>query len=220
MDPPLVRLVADLPATVPFVGPEALERRTGRPFQLRLGANESLFGPSPQAAEAMRAAVEQVALYGDPENAELRSELARAHGVAVENVTVASGIDDLLGLAVRAFVEPGVAAVTSLGAYPTFNYHVDGYGGHLERVPYRQDPSAVQACTASALTESKPYGRCLSCTFLCAGINSTGTVELFACSANCPNIFFLAYSLGVTSSVPIMRQIIPQAVLYSADEAA
>ena len=86
MDPPLVRLVADLPATVPFVGPEALERRTGRPFQLRLGANESLFGPSPQAAEAMRAAVEQVALYGDPENAALRSELARAHSVAVENV--------------------------------------------------------------------------------------------------------------------------------------
>ena len=150
MDPPLVRLVADLPATVPFVGPEALERRTGRPFQLRLGANESLFGPSPQAAEAMRAAVEQVALYGDPENAELRSELARAHGVAVENVTVASGIDDLLGLAVRAFVEPGVAAVTSLGAYPTFNYHVDGYGGHLERVPYRQDRNDLEALAATA----------------------------------------------------------------------
>ena len=150
MNPPLVRLVADLPATVPFVGPEALERRSGRPFQLRLGANESLFGPSPQAAEAMRAAVEQVALYGDPENAELRSELARAHGVAVENVTVASGIDDLLGLAVRAFVEPGVAAVTSLGAYPTFNYHVDGYGGHLERVPYRQDRNDLEALAAAA----------------------------------------------------------------------
>src|SRR5947208_871200 len=38
MDPPFTRLVADLPATVPFVGPEALERRTGRPFRLRLGA--------------------------------------------------------------------------------------------------------------------------------------------------------------------------------------
>src|SRR5919197_5830280 len=149
IDPPLVRLVADLPAMVPFVGPEALERRSGRLFQLRLGANESLFGPSPQAAEAMRAAVEQVALYADPENAELRSELARAHGVVVENVTVASGIDDLLGLAVRAFVEPGVAAVTSLGAYPTFNYHVDGFGGRPGRVPYLQDRNDLEALAAA-----------------------------------------------------------------------
>jgi histidinol-phosphate aminotransferase len=150
MDPPFTRLVADLPATVPFVGPEALERRSGRAFQLRLGANESLFGPSPRAVEAMRAAVEQVALYGDPENAELRSELARAHGVAAEHVTVASGIDDLLGLAVRAFLESGVTAVTSLGAYPTFNYHVDGYGGRLERVPYRQDRNDLEALAAAA----------------------------------------------------------------------
>src|SRR2546421_509218 len=150
MDPPFTRLIAALPATVPFVGPEALERRTGRPFQLRLGANESLFGPSPHAVAAMRAAVEHVALYGDPDNAELRSELARAHGVAVENVMVACGIDDLLGLAVRAFVEPGVAAVTSLGAYPTFNYHVDGFGGHLERVPYRQDRNDLEALAAAA----------------------------------------------------------------------
>ena len=42
-----------LPATIPFVGPEALERRFGRPFQARLGANESTFGPSPRAVEAM-----------------------------------------------------------------------------------------------------------------------------------------------------------------------
>jgi histidinol-phosphate aminotransferase len=69
--------------------------------------------------------------------------------VALENVTVASGIDDLLGLAVRAFVEPGVAAVTSLGAYPTFNYHVDGYGGHL----------SVGHCTAARMVcQSKTQG--------------------------------------------------------------
>src|SRR2546423_15091135 len=112
MDPPFTRLVADLPATVPFVGPEALERRTGRPFQLRLGANESLFGPSPHAAEAMRAAVEHVALYGDPENAALRSELARAHGGALVSGMGGSGMDDRLGLAARAFLVSGVAPVT------------------------------------------------------------------------------------------------------------
>jgi histidinol-phosphate aminotransferase len=40
---------------------------------------------------------------------------------------------------VRAVADPGDAIVTSAGAYPTFNYHVTGYGGRLEFVPYRAD---------------------------------------------------------------------------------
>ena len=47
-----------LPATVPFTGPETLERRGHLTFRARLGANESAFGPSPLALSAMRAAVE------------------------------------------------------------------------------------------------------------------------------------------------------------------
>ena len=54
--PPFAPLVAGLPATVPFVGPETLERQAGRPFAARLGANENGFGPSPRAVAAMQAA--------------------------------------------------------------------------------------------------------------------------------------------------------------------
>jgi histidinol-phosphate aminotransferase len=148
--PPLTSLVHGLPATVPFVAPDALERQIGRPLRLRLGANESLFGTSPRAVEAMRAAIERVAYYGDPESADLRSELARIHGVTPRNIVVCSGIDDLLGLAVRAFVEPGTVTVTSFGAYPTFNYHVFGFGGQLQRVPYRKDSNDLQALAETA----------------------------------------------------------------------
>ena len=147
---PVTHLVAGLPATVPFVGPEAIERKSGRPFTLRLGANESAFGPSPQAIEAMRAAAGEVAWYGDPENYDLRVAVAEHHGMALENVLVGSGIDDLLGLVVRAYLEPGETAVTSLGAYPTFNYHVVGYGGTLERVSYRHDANDLPALADAA----------------------------------------------------------------------
>ena len=51
----LTPLAQSLPATVPFVGPEAQERATGRLFDARLGANESVFGPSPKARAAMAA---------------------------------------------------------------------------------------------------------------------------------------------------------------------
>jgi histidinol-phosphate aminotransferase len=146
----VTRLVAGLPATVPFVAPEALERASGRPFTLRLGANESTFGPSPRAREAMRAAIDQVQFYGDPESHELRAALAAHHSVAMDTIGVGSGIDDLLGLVVRAFLEAGETAVTSLGAYPTFNYHVAGYGANLERVPYREDRNDLAALAAAA----------------------------------------------------------------------
>jgi len=148
--PPYTRLVRDLPVTVPFIGPEALERRRGHPFTLRLGANESNFGPSPRAKEAMRDAVARVSWYGDPESYDLRSSLASRHGVGVENVVIGAGIDDLLGLVVRTFLERGDVAVTSLGAYPTFNYHVAGYGGALERVPYHDDRNDLEALAAAA----------------------------------------------------------------------
>ena len=143
---PFTPLVETLPSAVPFVGPEALERRTGTAFRARIGANESVFGPSPKAIAAMQAAAAQVWQYCDPENHELRAALAAHLGVAPENVMVGEGIDGLFGLAVRLFVEPGVTVATSLGAYPTFNFHVNGFGGRLVTTPYvkdREDPESL-----------------------------------------------------------------------------
>ncbi len=103
----LTPLAASLPATVPFVGPEAEERRMGRRFTARLGANESAFGPSPQAVSAMAAAAAEAWQYGDPEAHDLRAALAAHHGVRPANIAVGEGIDGLLGNLVRLLVAPG-----------------------------------------------------------------------------------------------------------------
>ncbi len=137
--PKLTDLVEGLPATVPFVGPEAAERARERKFLARIGANENVFGPSPQAVEAMRRAAGEVWMYGDPENHDLKSALAVHLGVGADNVVVGEGIDGLLGYLVRMVVTPGTRVVTSSGAYPTFGFHVAGYGGELVQVPYRDD---------------------------------------------------------------------------------
>ncbi|MFA7434503.1 MAG: pyridoxal phosphate-dependent aminotransferase [Gemmobacter sp.] len=144
-------LVASLPASVPFVGPETQERARNAPFAARLGANESVFGPSPAAIAAMGRAAGDVWMYGDPENHDLRAALAAHHGVGPENVAVGEGIDGLLGCLVRLLVAPGDAVVTSDGAYPTFNFHVAGHGGALHKVPYdgdHEDPAALAAKAA------------------------------------------------------------------------
>jgi len=144
------RVVAALPATVPFVPPEALERRIGRTLKLRIGANESAFGPSPQAVAAIRAGAERVNWYCDPEGYVLRGALARHHGVARENIGLGIGIDDLLGLIVRAFVDEGDPVVMSHGAYPTFAFHVSGFGGRFVHVPYRDFRNDLDALVAAA----------------------------------------------------------------------
>jgi len=151
--PRLTALVESLPSFVPFVGPEAQERARGRPFRARLGANESLFGPSPKAVAAMRAAADGNWMYADPESHELRTAVARLHGVAIDNVVIGEGIDGLLGLSVKLAVEPGSAVVTSDGTYPTFNFHVAGGAGRLVAVPYRDDQQDLDALAAAAVRE-------------------------------------------------------------------
>lgn len=128
-----------IPVVTPFIGPEQLMREGGHTSLLRLGANESAFGPSPKAVEAMARELPHISWYGDPESYDLRSALAVRHECAIENMCIGSGIDDLMGLAVRAFMRPGAVALTTRGTYPTFSYHVTGFGGTLETVAYRED---------------------------------------------------------------------------------
>lgn len=150
----LTPLAETLPASVPFVGPEAQERALGRPFRARLGANESVFGPSPKAVAAMQAAAAEAWMYGDPEALALRTALARQIGAPESAFVVGEGIDGLLGFAVRLLAGPGRTVVTSLGAYPTFNYHVAGYGARLVTVPYRDDHEDLGALLDAARREN------------------------------------------------------------------
>ena len=145
--------IAALPATVPFTGPETLERRNHLAFRARLGANESAFGPSPLAQKAMQAAAAEVWMYADPENFDLKQALAQRHGCSPDHIAIAAGVDTLLGLLCRMVLEPGVKVVTSLGAYPTFGFHVANAGAELIRVPYRgnhEDPEALLAAAQTA----------------------------------------------------------------------
>ena len=143
-------LVESLPASVPFVGPEALERTRNARFAARLGANESVFGPAPSVLDAIKAASAEAWMYGDPESYELRHALADHLGIAADEVVVGEGIDGLLGYTVRIFIAEGDAVVTSEGAYPTFNYHVAGFGGNLISIPFKDDKEDIDGLLAAA----------------------------------------------------------------------
>ena len=148
--PPYTKIIQNLPAMVPFVGPETIERQHGQPFSVRIGANESVFGISLRAKEAMSEAVTGTWMYCDPEGYDLRMALAQEHSIPIENVILGAGIDDLLGIIVRTFMNPGEVVVASNGSYPTFAYHVHGFGGQLKTVSYRDDTNDLEALVDAA----------------------------------------------------------------------
>ncbi|MFN0069319.1 MAG: pyridoxal phosphate-dependent aminotransferase [Limisphaerales bacterium] len=74
---------------------------------IKLNTNENPYPPSPKVLAAVRAATDgRLRLYPNPTADGLRSALAKLHGCAVENLIVGNGSDELLALAIRAFVEP------------------------------------------------------------------------------------------------------------------
>ncbi len=157
------QIVRSLPSSVPFVGPEAQERELDRIFDARIGANESVFGPSPQAMEEMKKAMNSIWMYGDPENFDLKLAIAKKHNLNAENILVGEGIDGILGYLVRMFVEQGDNVVTTDGSYPTFNYHVNGYGGILIKAKFKNDHEnpdelveKANSCKAKIMYVSNP----------------------------------------------------------------
>lgn len=148
------RAVLQAPDAKPFVGVSEMVRERGKPFALRLGANESPFGSSPRVGQAIAAAAGRVHYYGDPSNHDLQMALAAQLGLDPGRLLVAGGIDELLGLAVRLLLNPGDVAIASAGAYPTFAYHVQGFGGKLATVPYRAYHNDLDALVHKASTLS------------------------------------------------------------------
>ncbi|NKN37917.1 pyridoxal phosphate-dependent aminotransferase [Agrobacterium sp. a22-2] len=149
-------LISALPSTVPFVGPEAIERQRHLAVKARIGANESGFGPAPSVLAAIRDTAGQIWKYNDPENHALKTALAAHLGLSPDNFAVGEGVDDLLGLTVRLVIDSGLPVVTSFGGYPTFNFHVNGFGGRLVTVPYVDDREDLDGLLAAVIRENAP----------------------------------------------------------------
>jgi histidinol-phosphate aminotransferase len=82
---------------------------------IKLNTNENPYPPSPKVLSAIRAAVDRrLRLYPNPTAQPLREKLARLHRCRPENIIVGNGSDELLAMAVRAFVEPRAAQASRL----------------------------------------------------------------------------------------------------------
>jgi histidinol-phosphate aminotransferase len=104
--------VRTLKPYVPGKPIEELERELGITDSIKLASNENPLGPGPRARSALAAAVANVGLYPDGGGHDLRSRIARRHGVDLGQVTLGNGSNDVLVLLAEAFL----TAVQASGA--------------------------------------------------------------------------------------------------------
>lgn len=117
--------------------------------RIRLDLNENPFGPSPLALTAMQAALERGNRYPENSARELRRKLAQIHGVERRQILVAGGLTDLLGVLARAFLGPGLNAVTSARSFTVYRMATHNAGGRLIEVPMREDGFDLPALAAA-----------------------------------------------------------------------
>src|SRR6266481_6478227 len=89
----------------PYVGGEAKIAGFDRP--IRLASNESALGPSAKAVAAYRALAGEIHRYPDGSAEELRTALARRHGLDPARIVCGAGSDELITLLLRSYAGPG-----------------------------------------------------------------------------------------------------------------
>jgi len=88
--------------------------------EVRLHLNEPRFPPSPRVVAAVRECAPEVARYPDGAGTLLRTAMGLRLGVDADRIVLGAGSDELIGLSVVAFVEPGARCVMPSPSFPRY----------------------------------------------------------------------------------------------------
>jgi histidinol-phosphate aminotransferase len=158
-----------LAAYPPGMPLEELEREYGISGSIKLASNENPFGPSPRALAALGDAIGSLHRYPDGSGFYLRRALAERIGVSADAIILGNGSNDIIELAARAFLRPGVDAVMAEQAFVIYEMVVQATGATPRPVPLRNYTHDLEAI-ARAIT---PATRLI---FLANPNNPTGTI--------------------------------------------
>ena len=87
---------------------------------LKLGSNENPLGPSSKAVKAVRNHAKTISIYPPKGAKQLRHELAKYVGYPTDQIVVGNGMDGVLDLLTRLFVDKNDEVIISI---PTFQYY-------------------------------------------------------------------------------------------------
>lgn len=136
-----------------------------------MGANESPFGPSPKAIEAMIAKASLTARYADEEGEELKKQIAAIEGVDPQQIFLANGSTPILAAFGEIIAAKGKGQlVTSIATYEGVPRSVLEYGAELITAPLTPEFGIDLDAMAARLTKKT------TATYVCNPNNPTGNM--------------------------------------------
>ena len=124
----------------PYVGGKPIEevkREFGLKSVIKLASNENPFGPSPKVLKAIQAAAKDVNRYPDGACYELRQMIARRLKVAPEQLVFGCGSDEVIIMALRAFINEGDEVVMAKPSFLVYSIGATSVGAKLVQVPLK-----------------------------------------------------------------------------------
>ena len=125
-----------LPLYVPGKPIEEVEREM-KIHAVKLASNENPLGPSPKGIASARAVLADSNRYPDGGTQMLRQTLAERRGVSPDEIFIGLGSSEIIDLASRVLLRPGLQGLTSEGSYAPFSIAIRATGAELVLVPQR-----------------------------------------------------------------------------------
>jgi len=102
---------------------------------IKLASNENPLGPSPNAVNAMRIALQSAQLYPDGSGFYLREAIAAKLGCASENIILGNGSNEVIEFLGHAFLNRGDEVITSQHAFIAYKLIATLFGAHTIETP-------------------------------------------------------------------------------------
>ena len=122
---------------------------------VKLASNENPLGVSPKALAAVRSLLDGLARYPDGNGFELKQALSRRCGVGQDQIVLGNGSNDVLELAARAFLAPGLSAVYAQHAFAVYPLAVKAVGAQGIEVPARDYGHDLAAMAAAVRADTR-----------------------------------------------------------------
>lgn len=136
---------------------------------IKLASNENPLGVSPRALAAIEREIAGLARYPDGNGFELKAAIARRFGVAMEQIVLGNGSNDVLDLAARAFLAPGLEAVYAQHAFAVYPLATQSTGATGIEAPARDFGHDLDAMLAAVTAKTRLV-------FIANPNNPTGTL--------------------------------------------
>ena len=121
---------------------EDLARELGIPHGeiIKLASNENPLGPSPKARQAMIDTIERAHFYPDGGGYYLREAIAEQVGLAMANVILGNGSNEIIEFLGHAYLQPGDEVVVAKHSFAVYRLMAQLFGAKVVDVP---DPDFI-----------------------------------------------------------------------------